>query len=341
MNLFDIIEKQKWHKMQEGFKNALGLCIQTVDLNGKPLPGINEPSSFCLDMMKLSGKKGITNYESCIPSLIDKVKVTKGENHCSCIFGMQLYSIPIDVREEGIVAYVVVGPVLHKQKDIKEYKKIAKENNIPLERLMDGVQGLKRFSFGSIESALELLREVAHYIVQLSYDSNRLKERFNVPHALDNLIKELYSSVYFDELLNTLLDASLHTTKGNTGSIMLLDHDTNELSVKFSRGLRGDIAKKIKVRIGDGISGIAARDKKPLLIDKDIKDVTIKNRLKRPHIKSSIVYPLEVQDRLFGVMNINNTDSKRRFSPETLDLVGDLTRLTQVALRSFPSQQPQ
>lgn len=336
MNLFDIVEKQSWIKLQDGFSKVLGVSIWTVDSEGRPISGAGVPNSFCLDVIKILGKSGKEEYEECVSTLIDKVK-DKSTNYILCHFGLYLYGIPVKIKEEGALAYILIGPLMiQKKKNLSEYKRIAKKSNIPLDYLVDRLSDLKKFSFVSIESAVELLQEVANDIVQLNYNTKKLKERFDVPEDLDSLIKELYSSVYFEDLLNTLLDASIHTTKGSTGSIMLLDHDRDELSVRFSHGLKDDVVKNTKVKLGEGISGIVAKNKKPLLIDSSIKDSRIKNRLKRPYIKSSIVYPLEVKDRLFGILNLNNIHGKRRFNSETLDLIGNLTRLTSVALRLFP-----
>lgn len=343
MHLFDIVDKSKWFRMQEGFSKVLGACIQTVDPEGKPLPGLNKPNSFCLDLIRLSAKeKGTkTEYEDCIAKVINKLEKNKLDNYYTCpYFGLYLYGIAVKIKEQGVLAHIIIGPILvQKKKDISEYKKIAEKRNIPLDHLMDMVSSLKKFSFIGIEAAIELLQEVANDFVQLNYDTKRLKARFNIPAKMDDLIKELYSSVYFDELLNALLEASLHTTKSHVGSIMLMDQRKDELAVKFSRGLKDEMVKKVRVKMGEGISGIVAKNKKPLLIDDSIKDIKIKNRLKRPHIKSSIVYPLELRDRVFGVLNVNNTDSKKTFDSDTLDLIGQLTRLTNIALGQFPEKE--
>jgi len=337
MNLFDIIQREKWQKMQEGFSNALGICIQTVDLNGVPIPGINIPSTFCIDIIRRSHKSVTAYHSECIPKLIAKIKKDKSENYRICSFGAYLYGIPIGLKEEGDLAYIIVGPVLlQKKKNENLWERVEKENAIDTDYLSDRMSTLKRFTFAGIESTVELLREVAQYIAQLNYETKKLKRRFHTPKQLDDLIKDLYLSVYVQELLNALLEASLNTTRGDAGSIMLLDHDKDELEVKFSSGLDADVIKKAKVRIGEGISGIVAKDREPLLIDGSSDDPKIKDRLKRPHIKSSIVYPLEVKNRVFGVMNLNSTDKETNFDSDTLNLVGNLARLTKVALAMFP-----
>jgi putative methionine-R-sulfoxide reductase with GAF domain/ligand-binding sensor protein len=341
MELFDIIEKEKWSRMQNGFSKSLGICIRTVDTEGKLFPAINAPSSFCLDMNSQANRTFKACHLQCISMLIDKIKKNKSDNYRICAFGGYIYGIPIEIENKGTLAYAIVGPLLlQKQKVMDEYRKIAKETKIPLDYLMDRLSSLRKFTFNGVDSIVELLHEVTCYIIELNYETKKLKEKFNMPRQLDNVVDEVYSSACFDEVLNVLLDVSLDTTKGNGGSIMLLDTDTDELAVKFWRGLKDEVIKHAKVKVGEGISGIVAENRKPLLIDSSIKDSMIKERLKRPYIKSSIVYPLEIKNRLFGVLNLNNTDKNRRFDSETLGLIGNLAHLTQVALGAFPRSVP-
>lgn len=339
LNLFDIVEKEKWQKMQDGFSNALGICIQTVDLEAVPLPDINNSNQFCMDMINEADKNVKSSCKECLKQLINNIRKDKGHNYhiCSVSGGLYLYGIPIGIEQEITLAYVIVGPVIvGKKKSREEYNKIAEENNIETDYLMKKITALKSFSFNSIDATAELLHEVTHYIVQLNYDIKKLKKRFTVPGTLDNVINNAYSSAYVEEFLNALLEASLHTTKSYTGSIMVLDENKNELTIKFSRGLTSEITKNTRVKIGEGISGVVARDRRPLLINDAIHDSEIKGRLKRPNIKSSIVYPLEVKDRLLGVMNINDTGTTQRFNLETLDLINSLSNLAAVALAMFP-----
>jgi putative methionine-R-sulfoxide reductase with GAF domain/ligand-binding sensor protein len=333
VNLFNVIDEAKWRHMQESFIKALGVSINTVDQDGNLLPGINQPNKFCLEL------GGADHYKKCISHIISKIKENNGENFIACKFGVYLYGVPIDIKRDDIhLGYFIVGPALvQKAKSLEEYERIAEEMNIAPDKLLDNILTLKKFSFAGIESTVELLSEVANDIVQLNYDSNKVKERFGVPKRVNELIKGLYSSVYSEGLLKALLDVSLHTSNGSAGSIMILNSATNELSIKFSKGMEDSVTKNTRVKMGEGIAGLVAENRRPILIDDTMQDSKIRNMLKRPAIKSSIVYPLEIKNRLFGVMNLNNTDSEKKFSPDTLDMINNLTRLTKTALEMFPA----
>lgn len=340
LKLFDVVEKEKWHSLQEGFSNALGIHMHTVDTDGRPMPGNNQPSNFCMEIIDaLNRRPGREDhYRECVNALIENIRKNDAYHYSVCPMGdVFLYGIPIELDKNLILAYVIIGPVIAgKKKTEKEYKEIAMSKGVKADYLIENISGLRSFSFNGIESIVKLFHEVAHYVLQLNYDINSLRKRFTVPGPLESVINGIYSSNYVDELLKALLEAVLHTTKSKEGSIMVLNEKKNELTIKFSRGLTADITKNTKVKIGEGISGVVARDRRPLLINDEIRDSEIKDRLKRPYIKSSIVYPLEVKNRLLGVMNINETGSKQRFNTETLDLVDTLSNLTRIALAAFP-----
>ena len=272
MNLFNVIDEVKWRHMQEGFSKALSVSISTVDQDGNILPGINQPNTFCLEL------GGADHYKKCISHLISKITENNGENFVACQFGSYLYGVPIDIKKENIrLGYFIVGPVLiPKAKPLEEYERIAEEMNISPEKLTDNILSLKKFSFAGIESIVELLNEVGNDIVQLSYDSNKIRERFGVPKRVNELIKGLYSSVYSEGLLKALLDVSLNTANGSAGSIMILNSATNELSIKFSKGMNDDIVKKARVKMGEGIAGVVAENRKSILIDDTMQDSKIK-----------------------------------------------------------------
>jgi len=338
LNLFDIVEKEKWQSMQNSFSNALGISIQTVDPNAMPLSDINNMNRFCLDIMNAGTKNNRDCFGECVKQLISSIKKDRSNNYHICYFGdVYLYGIPIEIEENSELAYEIVGPVITgKKKTEAEYRKIAEENDIKPDYLMERIAELKSVSFNNMESTAKLIHEVTHYILQLNYDIKNLRKRFTVSGPLDDVIRDIYSSGYIDELLNALLQASLDTTKSHAGSIMVLDENKNELAIKFSRGLSSEITKNTRVKVGEGISGVVARNRSPLLINDSIQNLEIKNRLKRPNIKSSIIYPLEVKNKLLGVMNINDTGSGKRFNSETLNSIGSLLNLARAALTMFP-----
>ena len=90
-------------------------------------------------------------------------------------------------------------------------------------------------------------------------------------------------------------------------SIMLADNLTGDLTIKSSCGLSDEIINRTRVRPGDKIAGWVAIEGKPLLIENIENDPKFgKKSIKQYTSKSLIALPLKFQDRVVGVLNINN-----------------------------------
>jgi hypothetical protein len=90
-------------------------------------------------------------------------------------------------------------------------------------------------------------------------------------------------------------------------SIMLSDNITGDLTIKRSRGLTDEVIGRTRVRPGDKIAGWVAIEGKPLLIENIENDPKFgKKSIKQYTSKSLIALPLKYQDKVMGVLNINN-----------------------------------
>ncbi len=116
----------------------------------------------------------------------------------------------------------------------------------------------------------------------------------------------------FVEFITELLDL-------NTCSIMLGDEITGELTIKGARGISNDIVKRTRIKFGEQIAGMVAIEGKPLLIE-DIEDEPWFKRksMLQYNTKSLLSLPLKIQDRVIGVMNLNNKKTAEPFTKKDL-----------------------
>lgn len=112
----------------------------------------------------------------------------------------------------------------------------------------------------------------------------------------------------FVDFISQLLDLDIC-------SIMLGDELTGELTVKSARGLNDDLIKRTRIMPGDKIAGWVALEGKPLFIE-DIERDPRFTRKNTPqyHTSSLMSLPLKIDDRVVGVLNLNN---KRNSEPFT------------------------
>jgi transcriptional regulator with GAF, ATPase, and Fis domain len=102
-------------------------------------------------------------------------------------------------------------------------------------------------------------------------------------------------------------------------SLMTLDPGGDTLQIAAQCGIDPEVASRIKVRLGQGIAGWVARNRKPLFVrvQEEVPDVT--RTLKETYNSDSFIcLPLIFNNRLYGVMSLSN---KREGEPfEAIDL---------------------
>ena len=163
-----------------------------------------------------------------------------------------------------------------------------------------------------MNSILDLLYEIVKNNIELSgiklaiYEHAEGKDSFPFPAAIKHAAKDLFSTVCVDELLVTLLDVALKMTDTECGSILVADPEKQgDLTIKISRGLSPEKIKDTRIKVGEGIAGLAALEQKPFIIHGQQGDNRIKHLLKRPEIQHSLVMPLKGKRRILGVLNLH------------------------------------
>ena len=126
------------------------------------------------------------------------------------------------------------------------------------------------------------------------------------PFAVEPLLLEVA------DVVNTTLD--LETTLRRVAelvrkvidyeifSILLLNEQRQELYVRFQVGYPPEVAERVRVKVGQGVTGRAAETRQPVLVaDTTLPDFYIEAL---PNVCSELAIPLIVKNRLIGVIDI-------------------------------------
>jgi transcriptional regulator with GAF, ATPase, and Fis domain len=115
-------------------------------------------------------------------------------------------------------------------------------------------------------------------------------------------------------------------------SLMLLDSPRETLSIAAQQGIDPAVAGKVKVRVGQGISGWVARNRKPLFVRvREDGDGPMHTDQDTYNSDSFICVPLTYKDRTCGVLNLSNKRDGEVFDEFDLDravLVGSIIAMT-------------
>ena len=142
-------------------------------------------------------------------------------------------------------------------------------------------------------------------------------ERLRLLYQVSNVI---HSTLDSQEALQLIVSEAVRVMRATSGSLVLINPTTNFLEIHAAQNL-SSVARKIKLRVGEGVTGWVARTGKPARVG----DVTHDPRYVsvRRDVRSELAVPLEVQGEVRGVINV---DSERTdaFTADDQELLQEL-----------------
>ena len=145
-------------------------------------------------------------------------------------------------------------------------------------------------------------------------------ERLRLLYQVSNVI---HSTLDSQEALQLIVSEAVRVMRASSGSLVLINPTTNFLEIHAAQNL-SSAARKLKLRVGEGITGWVAQNGKPARVG----DVTQDRRYVsiRRDVCSELAVPLEVQGEVRGVINV---DSERvdAFSEDDQELLQELATL--------------
>jgi phosphoserine phosphatase RsbU/P len=87
-------------------------------------------------------------------------------------------------------------------------------------------------------------------------------------------------------------------------AILLLNEKTQELYFRFQVGYAPEVAERMRINVGDGVTGIAAQRREAILVDDVSKDSRYISAV--PNVRSELAVPLIIKNRLIGVIDIES-----------------------------------
>jgi len=142
-------------------------------------------------------------------------------------------------------------------------------------------------------------------------------ERLNMLYQVSNVI---HSTLEPQKALLLIVSEAVRLMRASSGSVVLINPTTGFLEIHASQNLPASAAR-LKLRVGEGITGWVARTGKPARVGDVAKDP--RYVAARRGVRSELAVPLEVNGEMRGVLNVdaNRTDA---FSPDHQELLQEL-----------------
>ena len=185
------------------------------------------------------------------------------------------------------------------------------------EELVEAINGTLRF--------LSLQQENAR--IKTLLPLYRLMERFLSITERQSVYEEL-ASVVMEEM------------NVPSVSVMMFDKTQRVLKIVAHRGLKDSNVEQIELRPGEQIAGKVFQTKHPLIFNRNTQHLSpLVKLLKREELSASICFPIIVDDKTIGVLNVSDTNDGTNFSEADIDMLSVITSQAMMALANLKSMQ--
>jgi sigma-B regulation protein RsbU (phosphoserine phosphatase) len=112
----------------------------------------------------------------------------------------------------------------------------------------------------------------------------------------------LATSLDLDTTLRRIAEVVRKVIDYEIFAILLLNEKTQELKIRFQVGYPPEIAERTRLKVGEGVTGRAAQERKAVLVD----DVTadLKYVAGVPNVRAELAVPLLTKNRVIGVIDL-------------------------------------
>ena len=154
----------------------------------------------------------------------------------------------------------------------------------------------------------------------MSEQLEKLKSSHERLRLLYQVGSVIHSTLDSQEALQLIVSEAVRVMRASSGSLVLINPTSGFLEIHAAQNL-SSAARKLKLRVGEGVTGWVAQSGKPARVG----DVTLDKRYVsvRRDVRSELAVPLEVQGEVRGVINV---DSERvdAFSEDDQELLQEL-----------------
>ncbi|MCE7869338.1 sensor domain-containing diguanylate cyclase [bacterium CPR1] len=180
----------------------------------------------------------------------------------------------------------------------------------------------------------DLLTREARSRFELESTIKELLTKYEELTVLYDSASTITTVLDLDEACERILDLAAEILDVDHASLMLVDETGEFLDVKAARGTRSDAVGKVRVPLGEEISGLVAREGKAILVE-DIETHPVFQRMARTDgTRSLLSVPLKVKDKILGVLNVNNKNDGTPFHSGDQKLLMALADMAAISIEN-------
>jgi two-component system NtrC family sensor kinase len=173
------------------------------------------------------------------------------------------------------------------------------------------------------------LRGAFRAILLFGEPSVKCSDQERILDALFRVNRLIASVGDVNRLLEEIMREGREVARAEASSLMLYDEQENDLYFKVALGEKGEAVKTIRLKLGEGIAGSAARERRTIVVNdvsKDPRHFKVADEKSQFTTRNLIATPMVRGDNLVGVLEVLNKKENEDFDEQdvlTLEFFAD------------------
>ena len=153
--------------------------------------------------------------------------------------------------------------------------------------------------------------------------------------TLSKISKAITSDLYLEDILKLIVNLTASVLSAKICSLWLLDEETGELSIRATQAMSEEYLKERTLKVGEGIVGLVAQDKKPIVIIDVAADDRYKEKelAKKEKLVSMLSVPMMVKNKAMVMINIYTVEPYK-FTKSDIALLSAVANQAAVAIEN-------
>jgi signal transduction protein with GAF and PtsI domain len=153
--------------------------------------------------------------------------------------------------------------------------------------------------------------------------------------ALMEISQAISSDLYLEDVLKLIVTVTANVMQSKVCSLWLLDEKNKVFKIRATQTMSQEYLKERSLRLGEGVVGYVAQEKKPAIILDVLKEPRFKEKelARKEGLCSMLSVPMRVKERVIGVINCY-TSTPHRFNETELALVTTVANQAAVCIEN-------
>jgi diguanylate cyclase (GGDEF)-like protein len=335
-----------WPEVQDGLASASGLALLLVDGYQPPAVVVSNNNSICRAFQ--TSPEHVKLCDPYCGAAHAEATKAKGTIQYKCHAGLQCFAKPVELGNRRNLA-VIGGRAFIKSSDYQQLVDRLRTGDLQslvsaetfsnvifseAQRLDELAERVERTTHRLQAAAtngsdkpktkaqpepapsgkLDLEQEVRRLRSELEY---RLRFTNSLQHFLERISCADPAKTY-----NSIVSSSKELLQSERASLLIMDESANELVLKAASGLATDPEQIGPIRVGEGVAGEVIDSGKPIMTTDLRRDGRIPAPPERRYKTNSFIsYPIVINGRKVGVLNVTDKSGGRTFDEVDLGLL--------------------